>query len=381
MRRKDGKTKRKPLRSLPVFKYGFRDNPTTESYRHSTLNGEHASENHKVVSLFSGCGGLDLGVLGGFEYLGKRYVPLPFEIIHAVDNSQDAIDAYHLNLGSHAILSDLTTEKIERIPKAEILMGGFPCQDFSSSGPKVGLNGKRGNLYQVLTEYMTHHRPKIVLGENVPHLARLRRGEYLSTIIHDFESVGYRFDVWDLYAPDYGLPQSRRRLFMIGVRDDIKGFPYKPSKTHEGKHVPIEDGIGDLVGVKNESVTNQSQYFVATKATAGGGQGDHTNRIGSVGYCIRANARGRIQFHYKLQRRLTVRECARLQSFPDEFIFPYSTQRNMTLIGNAVPPILGYSVAKSLEVFLKNTNKSYTGSDMRTYVSDFRDHQQQLTLL
>ena len=106
----------------------------------------------------------------------------------------------------------------------------------------------------------------------------------------------------------------------------------------------------------DEQVPNQSQYFVATKATSGGGQGDHKNKKGELAYCIRANAKARIQFHYDLERRLTVRECARIQSFPDEFVFPHSAMNNMTQIGNAVPPVLGWSVAKVIAEFLHNVD-------------------------
>ena len=237
-------------------------------------------------------------------------------------------------------------------------MGGFPCQDFSSSGSKNGFSGARGQLYQVLTAYMMHHQPRIVIGENVPHLARLNKGVYLTTIIREFEAQGYRFDVWDLYAPDYGLPQSRRRLFLIGVRNDLSGFPQPPVPTYDNNPVTIRDGLADLETITDETVPNQSQYFVATKATAGGGQGDHTNDPKKVAYCIRANARGRIQFHHHLPRRLTVRECARLQSFPDTFVFPFSTQRNLTLIGNAVPPILGHAIGQSIAAFLEGEPQS-----------------------
>lgn len=337
---------------MPEYDSGFGSNPATSRYRHKAWSGVRTEDHATAISLFSGCGGLDLGVLGGFKYLGKSFPRRPIDILQAVDNSEDAIDAYRLNLGNHAIVEDLTTIPMEDLPRADILMGGFPCQDFSSSGPKVGLDGSRGQLYRVLVEYMRAHRPSIVLGENVPHLARLRGGLYLRTILDELEGEGYRFDVWNLYAPDFGLPQSRRRLFLVGVRDDISGCPAKPVPSQSMSVVAIDDALADLEPVTDEAVPNQSQYFVASKASAGGGQGDHTNRRGEVSYCIRANARGRIQFHYSLPRRLTVRECARLQSFPDEFVFPFSTQRNLTLIGNAVPPILGYRVAESVHAFM-----------------------------
>ncbi len=357
MKRKDGKPKRKARRTLPKFTYGFRDNPLTSSYRHPLWSGTSTPQHYTVVSLFAGCGGLDLGMTGGFKFLGKVYEPLPFDIICAIDNNEDSITTYKLNLGDQAILADLTTLPMNEIPKANILIGGFPCQDFSSSGPKVGFAGKSGQLYQGLTEYMAYHQPQVVIGENVPHLARLSHGIYLDTILRDFEREGYKFDVWDLYAPDYGLPQSRRRLFLIGIREDIYGYPVKPDPTHKNTPIPIDQGLCDLESIIDESVTNQSQFFVATQATSGGGQGDHTNKVGKVAYCIRANARGRIQFHYNLPRRLTVRECARLQSFPDEFVFPFTTQRNLMLIGNAVPPILAHHVAVTINDFLKITMK------------------------
>jgi DNA (cytosine-5)-methyltransferase 1 len=357
MRRKDGAPKLKAKRNLPTFEFGFKEHPNNKEICNHFSDIKHNQSHYSLISFFCGCGGMDLGFIGGFRYLDKCYHQLPFDIIEAIDNSKDAIETYNLNLGKHAKLNDLTKLNLQELPKADILLGGFPCQDFSSSGSKAGLAGKRGRLYQVMVDYMKCHKPAIVIGENVPYLSRLNGGLYLKEILNELEDVGYRFNVWDLYAPDYGLSQSRRRLFLVGVRDDLDGNPLKPLPTHSGQYIPIDTALSDLENVEDESITNQSQYFIATRATGGGGQGDHTNKVGEVAYCIRANSRGRIQFHYKHKRRLTVRECARLQSFPDEFIFPYSTQRNLTLIGNAVPPILGYKVATSVNNYLKNLSK------------------------
>lgn len=357
MQRKDGAPKLKARRNLPVFDYGFKEHPNnTISYSH-VLDESHDKVPYSLMSFFCGCGGMDLGFLGGFRYTSKYYRQLPFKIIKAVDNSKDAVETYNLNLDQHAEMGDLTELNLEKLPKADVLLGGFPCQDFSSSGSKTGLHGKRGKLYQVMSNYMSFHKPAVVIGENVPHLARLNRGSYLKTILCEFEDMGYRFSIWELYGPDFGLSQSRKRLFLIGVRDDLDGIPLKPLPTHLNNHIPIDVAISDLESIYDESVTNQSQYFVATRATSGGGQGDHTNKVGEVAYCIRANSRGRIQFHYALDRRLTVRECARLQSFPDEFVFPYSTQRNLTLIGNAVPPILAHKVATSVVNYLETLSR------------------------
>ena len=366
MRRKDGKPPKKALRNLPQFEAGFKD---SENARRNGF-GE-GGRHYQITSFFSGCGGLDFGFKGGFCCLGKQYEPLPFDIVGAYDFLQDAVDCYKLNIDDHIQCADLTKVDVGALPRTDILIGGFPCQDFSSSGPKTGFDGKRGKLYQVLLNYMKVHNPRVVIGENVIHLARMKDGEVLKTIVQDFESIGYHFDVWNLYAPDYGVPQSRKRLIFVGVRNDIDGFPVKPKPTHFGSPVTISQALCDLEEITDETVPNQSQYFVASKATSGGGQGDTVNEPDKVALCIRANSRGRIQFHYKLPRRLTVRECARVQTFPDEFVFPYTTQRNLTLIGNAVPPILAHAVAKSVARFIDAID---SGSINETAVTKRREY-------
>jgi DNA (cytosine-5)-methyltransferase 1 len=321
------------------------------------MHGEALEGASEVMSMFCGCGGLDLGFLGGFSYLGKAYEALPFNIVQAVDFDEKSIETYKLNISDHGTVGDLTQIGAADLPKARVLIGGFPCQDFSSSGSKLGFAGKRGQLYTALVDYMHDHKPDIVVAENVPYLASLHEGAYLRAILNDFEAQGYNFNVWNLFAPDYGLSQSRRRLFLVGVRKELGAPPKPPTPTHLNRYCPIEEAIGDLKEITDESITNQSQYFMATKATAGGGQGDHDNKIGQLAYCIRANARARIQFHYELERRLTVRECARLQSFPDEFVFPFAAMTNMTQIGNAVPPTLAHHVAKTVAGFLSQIDK------------------------
>ncbi len=352
MQRKDKKKKIAPLRNKPVFSGGFRTSAN------AVENGflRQCSGVHRAISFFSGCGGMDFGFMGGFSVLGQVYERLPFEVVEAYDFLGDAVECYRLNVSERINEADLTKVDIASLPSADLLIGGFPCQDFSSAGPKSGLDGSRGRLYRVLIDYMKCHRPRVVVGENVIHLARMQNGACLRTIVKDFQSCGYHFDVWNLYAPDYGVPQNRRRLFFIGVRDDVSGFPVKPPPTHAERPVTISQALSDLEPVADETVPNQSQYFLSSRATSGGGQGDNVNVPDKVAYCIRANARGRIQFHYLLDRRLTVRECARVQTFPDAFVFPFTTQRNLTLIGNAVPPILAHAVARSIHAFIASAD-------------------------
>lgn len=306
------------------------------------------------VSFFSGCGGMDLGFVGGFKFKGIQFQNLPFKILAAYDNSDKCVKTYNdFFSGAIARTCDLANINYEDIPKADILLGGFPCQDFSSCGPQRGLSSARGKLYLSMVGYMRTHSPKIVVGENVPHLARLHDGKILETILKDIRSVGYKVQVWRLKAVDYGVPQDRIRLFIIAVREDIDGFPQIPEKPRLKDRPTIDWAIDDLVSVNDESVPNQSQFFLAAKAKRGNGQGDERNTKGLPAYTIRANAKSRVHFHYSLRRRLTMRECARLQTFPDNFFFPHSATTNLMQIGNAVPPALAFYVASSLNHFLK----------------------------
>lgn len=321
-----------------------------------------------AVSLFAGCGGLDLGFLGGFSFKGARYKKNPIEILAAYDNDPRCVETYRLNIGDHAHEADLSAYKPEKMPAAELLIGGFPCQDFSSCGPQAGLSSRRGRLYKAFVKYMRHHRPAVAIAENVINLKRMKGGLILDTILADLESAGYTFEVWTLFAPEFGIPQRRTRLFLVGIRDDLPGVIAQPTPTHVSNFRTIDWAIGDLEDVTDDSIPNQSQYFLASKAKRGNGQGDETSRAGEPAYTVRANAKSRVQFHYSLDRRLTVRECARLQTFPDHFRFPHSGTTNIMQIGNAVPPILAYKVAQSVISYLEEVKTTgFSAKRIRQY--------------
>lgn len=312
---------------------------------------------YSVVSYFCGCGGLDLGFRGGFKYHDEDYPALPFNILEAYDNEPRCIETYNDYFGTgHATVKDLATVKPEEVSKADILIGGFPCQEFSSCGPLGGLESERGRLYRTLIAYMNTHKPKIVVGENVINLERMEKGEVLKTIKKDLAAAGYAVKVWKMFAPDYGIPQRRTRLIIMCVRKDIfdkYGFPEEPEARFKDRHRSIEWAIGDLVDVTDNSVIpNQGDYFGASKAKKGNGQGDESNKKDMPAYTIRANPKSRVQFHYSLDRRLTVRECARIQTFPDDFSFKFSKTVNISQIGNAVPPIMAYLVAQRVKQYL-----------------------------
>ena len=319
-----------------------------------------------VVSFFCGCGGLDLGFRGNFAYRGINFPRTKFNIVKAYDNNPQAVKTYNQNVGPEASVLDLSDFDVDKVPAARVLIGGFPCQDFATCGPRRGLSSTRGRLYLAMIKYANRYNPEVVIGENVPGLENIKDGKVLEKITNDLARAGdrgYRVAVWKMYAPDYGVPQSRTRLIIVGVRNDLEGFPEKPPQTFtEENYHSTRWAIEDLEAIVDESVPNQSQYFRANRANRGNGQGDEVSPADSPSYTIRANAKSRVQFHYRLQRRLTVRECARIQTFPDTFVFPHSATTNIMEIGNAVPPMLGNLVAKSIQRFLEGIDNERTNS-------------------
>lgn len=306
----------------------------------------------KAVSFFCGCGGMDLGFQGGFSFNRQAYKKLPFDVIAAYDIDEKCIKTYKTNISQAAQKLDLHDFNPLDIPKADVLCGGFPCQDFAQCGHRKGLKTKRGRLYRAMLQYMEIHRPKVMVGENVPGLVNHNKGRTLLKICDDINHAGYRVDKWMMQAPDYGVPQKRNRLFIIAVRDDIKGMPVcHPAILPEERHRSVKWAIADLKGKLN-SYPNQGQFFKAARAKKGHGQGDEKLCADKPSYTMRANPKSRVPFHYSLKRRLTIRECARIQTFPDNFVFPFSATDNITQIGNAVPPVLAYYVAKSIAKFM-----------------------------
>jgi DNA (cytosine-5)-methyltransferase 1 len=325
---------------------------------------------YSVVSYFCGCGGLDLGFRGGFRYRGEDFPRLPFEIKAAYDNDARCVETYNGYFGEgRAQIADLASLDAQKAPEARALIGGFPCQEFSSCGPLRGLGSARGRLYRALVSYMVARRPEIVIGENVVNLERMARGAVLRTIRDDLAEAGYRVEVWKLFAPDYGVPQRRERLFIVCARDDVharRGFPPKPEARFKGAHRSVEWAIGDLARVADESVPNQSQFFAAARAKKGNGQGDEKNKKDLPAYTVRANPKSRVQFHYSLDRRLTIRELARIQTFPDDFLFTHPKTASVSQIGNAVPPTLAYAVARSVGQFLEGAATGREGGATAT---------------
>jgi DNA (cytosine-5)-methyltransferase 1 len=189
---------------------------------------------HTVVGLFAGCGGLDLG-----------FINAGFSIVWANDFMKEAVETYKKNIGDHIILGDITKIPSSEIPdNFDILLGGFPCQGFSIANIKRSMKDERNYLYKEMLRVIKDKRPKYFVAENVKGLLSMQKGEVIKMIVEDFKKLGYDVTYKVLKASEYGVPQNRERVFIIGNRIGLKN-PFPP-KTHG-----TEKGLKPLVSTKS----------------------------------------------------------------------------------------------------------------------------------
>lgn len=314
-----------------------------------TLNGSgngagNGHRAHRVVSLFSGCGGMDLGFTGGFSVFGQHYERLPFEVVWANDLSAAACLTYERNLG-HVIHCGDIWKAMDQLPRrADVVIGGFPCQDISINGKQAGVGGARSGLYRAMVEVIGRLKPRAFVAENVKGLFLKSNRESLSRLLADFGSLGYSLSLADYRAVDYGVPQRRERVFIVGTAVGTKPFrPPRPTRKR-GDWLTSKAAIGDLETVAERDDINH----IWSRAERSPEQGDRTIKADQPSETIRAECHGNIQWHYALPRRLSMREAARLQSFPDNFIFAAKLRETERQIGNAVPPVLAWHIGNEL---------------------------------
>jgi len=324
-----------------------------------------------IVSLFSGCGGLDLGLEGGFTFLNKQYKKNPFKVIWANDIDKKATETQRRNFRETEVVCEDITKILSdnkddlflgniKIPKADIVVGGFPCQDFSLAGKRQGFDVQRGQLYLSMVKVIEKTRPKIFIAENVKGLLSWKQGLAMKTIIEDFEKTGYKVEYRLLNTADFGVPQSRERVIIIGVRADL-GLEIKwPKPTHSDTDkklkpwITISDAISDI---EDEEFQKTLPNFGYSKAKMNKGrQGNSITKADRPSPTMRAEHHGNIEFHYKLPRRLSAREAARIQSFPDNFEFFSSVTDTYRQVGNAVAPVFAWHLAQAIKDTLNADN-------------------------
>ena len=294
----------------------------------------------KVISLFSGCGGLDFG----FQKAG-------FNIVWANDFDKEAVESYKANIGDNIIHDSIYNINTDDIPNADILIGGFPCLGFTvAKGKNRELNCDYNQLFQEYARILDAKQPKYFLVENV---TGIKSGKEFNDFFHNVilesfisSGIGYRVKYKTILSSDLGVPQNRKRVIILGTRKDIKEEPNFPHKVVTNK-LTIKDAIYDLPKEYDLSIPNHigNKHKVKINGYVGNRQLDWdkpsptiTGRGSRTGGAV-------IHPHPYRHRRLSVRECARIQSFPDNFIFKGSNGACYAQIGNAVPPIMSFYLA------------------------------------
>jgi DNA (cytosine-5)-methyltransferase 1 len=351
-------------------------------------------ENLKVLSLFTGIGGMDMGFnqevivhrdsIVNMDFIEKPYkindfVVLKkqrFESVFQNDILKGAKEVYEMNNNetnyNTTSIFNLIAENYT-FPQADVVIGGFPCQDFSHSGKRNGFDSKkghdlkekvddtkensRGTLYKSFVDVVKKVMPKIFVAENVYGLLTMQN-DPIKRIVTEFSDVGYHVEYQLVYCPDYGIPQTRKRVIIMGIQKGTN-IPLKNEWNVITKNKTtccIGKYLQHLSEPDSTSDISQMVYSKAKKLEKGQGQ----TEVNLNGYAptMRAEHHGNIEFRRHKnsslnkseaelpERRLTVREAGLIQTFPPDYVF--SKSKNMTAykyIGNAVPPLLGYLIA------------------------------------
>lgn len=348
-----------------------------------------------VIDMFSGCGGFSYG----FQQAG-------FQIVVGIDNSEIALKTFEINhTNSKVLLLDLHKDNsinkiVEEVRKTEIdvIIAGPPCQGFSLTG-KRNQDDERNSLFLSVFKLAKKLKPKAIIIENVPGFLNLYNGKAKKEVIRLSAELGYTCNSKLLYAPDFGIPQIRKRAFLVALKKELGIFEFPEPLLNEENYIGCEDAIGDLpdltedlgheIAEYDKKATSEYQKLmrkgssvlrnhVGTQHTENVKNvislvpegGNHKDLPPGIGDSRRFNEAWtryhskkpsktidtghRNHFHYKWNRIPSVRENARLQSFPDNFCFLGNKTEQYRQVGNAVPPLLGEVLGKQLIKYLTN---------------------------
>lgn len=314
-------------------------------------------EKLRVASLFCGCGGTDVGLLGGFDFLGKHYSKNDLEIVYANDIEDSACRIFKENFGITPDNRDIREIKSDEIPEFDILTGGFPCQSFSivAQNPKrLGVKDDRGKLFFEMCRILKEKKPKCFIAENVKGILSANNKSAFPLIIEEFENSGYTVFYELINAVNYGVPQKRERVIIVGFRNDlnITEFTFPESVCSNDEFVPLRTVIETVVDEK---------YFFSEKAVAGmmrrrekmnkGRAQDINSPCNTVGAHlakVSLNSTDPVLKIGERYRRFTPREVARIQSFPEEFKLVESESAQYRALGNAIAPVMIWHVTKNI---------------------------------
>ncbi len=311
----------------------------------------------KVASLFCGCGGTDIGILGGFDFLGKHYASNNTEIVYANDIEKSACDIFEANFGLKPDNRDIRSVKSDEIPEFDILTGGFPCQSFSivAQNPKrLGIKDDKGKLFFEMCRILRDRQPRCFIAENVKGILTANKHEAFPLIIKEFEESGYDVKYTILRAVEFGVPQKRERVIIVGFRKDLKGqfsFP-EAVLSSEDEYIPLSKCIDHDVPEKYFFSEKAVEGMMRNRASMNKGRAQDTtkpcNTVGAHLAKVSLNSTDPVLFEDGRYRRFTPREVARIQSFPETFILYGSDGDQYRALGNAIPPVMFWYVANAV---------------------------------
>ena len=313
---------------------------------------------YRVVSLFAGCGGCDQGIIGDFRFNKHKYERLPYELVYAMDIDQKALNTHKLNFkGAEVKCADICSVDASEIPDCDIVIGGFPCQSFSTVNPTKDPFDDRANLYKQMVRIVKAKQPLAFVAENVKGLMTLHKGEIFERVCKAFEDAGYVLSYKLLNSADYGVPQKRERVILVGYRKDLKIKYVFPEETHKDHWTPLSVAVPTLA-------IDDEKYYFSQRAVEGMKNAKPNMKRGLwqrldepcltvTSHLAKVSLNSRdpvllVDAEKELYRRFTPREAARIQSFPDSFEFAGTEVDAYRQIGNAVPPVLFWNVAKKI---------------------------------
>ena len=331
----------------------------------------------KIMSLFSGCGGMDLGFLLSEN---NRFF---FDITWANDYEASACKTFKENFKHDIVCDDIWNYDLNNTPKIDIIIGGFPCQDFSilRGDKRSGFNSKRGLLYTKFVEAVELKQPLFFIAENVKGLLTSHKGWAIKKIKEDFSAIspfGYNVQHKLINFANFGVPQNRERIVIIGVRRDLDIHFEFPEETNKNDHMTVKTAFSSVENAKynNEKLRMLQSTKDKLKHIPPGGnykyipehnfrnwmsliyKRTHPNKPSPT--IVACGGGGTWGYHFKKLRSLTNRERARIQTFPDSFVFYGTTTEIRKQIGNAVPPLgikpIGEKILESIKKYNININ-------------------------
>lgn len=314
-------------------------------------------EKLKVASLFCGCGGTDVGLLGDFEFLGNHYASNNLEIVYANDIDDNACNIFKENFGIEPDNRDIREVSSNEIPEFDILTGGFPCQSFSiiAQNPKrLGVKDERGKLFFEMCRILREKQPKCFIAENVKGILTANKKSAFPLIIKEFEESGY--DVWYsiLNSANYGVPQKRERVIIVGFRKDLEvkfEFPDVIVRDEEA-FTPLSKVIENEVDEKYFFSQRAVDGMMKKRASMNKGRAQDItkpcNTVGAHLAKVSLNSTDPVLLVNERYRRFTPREVARIQSFPESFELVGSEAAQYRALGNAIPPVMFWYVARTV---------------------------------